>query len=101
MVCLIDDLERAGYVKRERNPDDRRACVTTLTAAGKWMQARGEEAVDAHALQYFGQLSEASGRSSTDCLHASSKHRSRQERHAFLAAGRTWRPFRRCAMMRP
>jgi DNA-binding MarR family transcriptional regulator len=58
MVSLIDDLERAGYVKRERNPDDRRAYVITLTAAGKRMQARGEEAVDAHALQYFGQLSE-------------------------------------------
>jgi DNA-binding MarR family transcriptional regulator len=58
MVSLIDDLERAGYVKRERNPDDRRAYVITLTAARKRMQARGEEAVDAHALQFFGQLSE-------------------------------------------
>jgi DNA-binding MarR family transcriptional regulator len=59
MVFLIDDLEQAGYVKRERNPDDRRAYVITLTAAGKRAQARAEEAVDAHALQFFGQLSEA------------------------------------------
>jgi DNA-binding MarR family transcriptional regulator len=57
MVSLIDDLERAGYVKRERNPDDRRAYVITLTAAGKRAQARAEKAVDAHALQFFGQLS--------------------------------------------
>lgn len=58
MVALIDDLERAGYVKRERNPDDRRAYVITLTTAGKRAQARAEEAVDAHALEFFGKLSE-------------------------------------------
>jgi MarR family transcriptional regulator, lower aerobic nicotinate degradation pathway regulator len=59
MVSLIDDLERAGYVKRERNPEDRRAYVIKLTAAGRRAQARAEEAVDAHALQFFGRLSEA------------------------------------------
>jgi DNA-binding MarR family transcriptional regulator len=59
MVSLIDDLERAGYVKRERNPDDRRAYVIKLTTAGRKAQARAEEAVDAHALQFFGQLTEA------------------------------------------
>jgi DNA-binding MarR family transcriptional regulator len=59
MVSLIDDLERAGYVKRERNPDDRRANVIMLTPAGGKAQARAEKAVDAHALQFFGQLSEA------------------------------------------
>jgi DNA-binding MarR family transcriptional regulator len=58
MVDLIDDLERAGYVRRERNPGDRRAYVITLTAAGKRAQARVEEAVDAHALEFFGKLSE-------------------------------------------
>jgi DNA-binding MarR family transcriptional regulator len=58
MVSLIDDLERAGYVKRERNPGDRRAYVITLTAAGRRAQARAERAVDAHALQFFGRLSE-------------------------------------------
>jgi DNA-binding MarR family transcriptional regulator len=59
MVALIDDLERASYVKRERNPDDRRAYVITLTAAGRRAQARAEQAVDAHALEFFGRLSEA------------------------------------------
>ena len=58
MVALIDDLERAGYVKRERNPDDRRAYVITLTAAGRKMQARAEEAVDSDAVHFFGRLSE-------------------------------------------
>jgi DNA-binding MarR family transcriptional regulator len=55
---VIDDLERAGYVKRERNRDDRRAYVITLTLAGRKMQARAEEAVDAHAVHFFGRLSE-------------------------------------------
>jgi DNA-binding MarR family transcriptional regulator len=59
MVSLIDALERAGYVKRERNPDDRRAYAITLTAAGRRAQARAEAAVDAHALHFFGRLPEA------------------------------------------
>ena len=58
MVSLIDELERAGYVKRERNPGDRRAYVLMLTAAGKKAQARAEQAVDVHALEFFGRLSE-------------------------------------------
>lgn len=58
MVALIDDLERAGYVKRGRNRDDRRAYVITLTAAGRKMQARAEEAVDGDAVHFFGRLSE-------------------------------------------
>ena len=58
MVSLIDDLERAGYVKRERNPDDRRAYVISLTAAGRRAQARAEKAVDEHALEFFGRISE-------------------------------------------
>jgi DNA-binding MarR family transcriptional regulator len=69
MVSLIDDLEREGYVKRERNPEDRRAYVITLTAAGRRAQARAEEAVDGHALEFFGRLSE----------------RERQELHRLLA----------------
>lgn len=59
MVSVIDELERAGYVKRERNPGDRRAYVITLTATGRRTQARSEEAVDAHALHFFGRLSKA------------------------------------------
>jgi DNA-binding MarR family transcriptional regulator len=58
MVSLIDELEREGYVKRERNPGDRRAYVLMLTAAGKRAQARAEQAVDVHALEFFGRLSE-------------------------------------------
>jgi DNA-binding MarR family transcriptional regulator len=59
MVALIDDLERAGYAKRGRNPDDRRAYVITLTAAGRKAQKRAEDTVDAGAEHFFGRLSEA------------------------------------------
>jgi|SRR5215213_1135169 len=58
MVALIDELERAGYVQRDRNPDDRRAYVITLTAAGRKAQARAEKAIDADAEHFFGRLSE-------------------------------------------
>jgi DNA-binding MarR family transcriptional regulator len=58
MVALIDDLERAGYVKRDRNPDDRRAYVLTLTATGRRAQARAEKAIDSDARHFFGRLSE-------------------------------------------
>lgn len=59
MVALIDHLEQKRYVKRVRNPDDRRAYVITLTSAGRRAQARAEKAVDAHAHEFFGRLSEA------------------------------------------
>jgi DNA-binding MarR family transcriptional regulator len=59
MVSLIDELERAGYVERERNPGDRRAYVLMLTAAGKKAQTRAEQAVDVQALEFFGRLSES------------------------------------------
>jgi DNA-binding MarR family transcriptional regulator len=58
MVALIDDLERTGYVGRDRNPEDRRAYVTTLTAAGRRAQAKAEKAIDADAEHFFGRLSE-------------------------------------------
>jgi DNA-binding MarR family transcriptional regulator len=58
MVALIDELEQKGYVKRERNPDDRRAYAISLTAAGRRAQARAEKGVDAHAHRFFGRLSE-------------------------------------------
>ncbi|MFF2086898.1 MarR family winged helix-turn-helix transcriptional regulator [Nocardia sp. NPDC058176] len=35
MVTVCDDLERSGYVRRERNPLDRRSYAVTLTEAGR------------------------------------------------------------------
>jgi DNA-binding MarR family transcriptional regulator len=56
MVAFIDDLEAAGLVRRERNPDDRRAYRVTLTAEGKRLQKRAEQALDQVADEFFGPL---------------------------------------------
>jgi len=45
MVGIADDLERPGYVRRERDPDDRRAYAVTITAAGRQALAEAESAV--------------------------------------------------------
>jgi DNA-binding MarR family transcriptional regulator len=41
MVALVDALEERGYLKRERNPADRRAYRLQLTAEGKRALTRG------------------------------------------------------------
>jgi MarR family transcriptional regulator, lower aerobic nicotinate degradation pathway regulator len=43
MVAFVDDLEERGYVRRERNPDDRRAYRLKLTPEGRRALARGRE----------------------------------------------------------
>lgn len=35
ITMVIDNLEKCGYVKRERDPDDRRAVLINLTDSGK------------------------------------------------------------------
>jgi MarR family transcriptional regulator, lower aerobic nicotinate degradation pathway regulator len=45
MVALVDGLEARGYVKRERNPDDRRAYLLRPTADGKRALTRGRELI--------------------------------------------------------
>jgi DNA-binding MarR family transcriptional regulator len=41
MVALVDDLEERGYVRRERNPLDRRAYLLQLTPEGRRALTRG------------------------------------------------------------
>jgi DNA-binding MarR family transcriptional regulator len=45
MVALIDSLEERGWVRRLRNPADRRAYLLRLTPSGRRVQARGSELV--------------------------------------------------------
>jgi DNA-binding MarR family transcriptional regulator len=40
MVALIDDLERAEFVDRSRNPEDRRAYALSATASGRRVQSK-------------------------------------------------------------
>ena len=46
MVALIDDLEKNGYARRERNPQDRRAYAVNLTPKGRATQKRAEKALE-------------------------------------------------------
>jgi DNA-binding MarR family transcriptional regulator len=42
MVGIADDLERSGLVRRERNPNDRRAYAVSITEAGRETLATAE-----------------------------------------------------------
>lgn len=58
MVGLVDDLERAGNVRRERNPDDRRAYAVTITERGSRTLAAAEASVPAFLDTTFAALTE-------------------------------------------
>jgi DNA-binding MarR family transcriptional regulator len=45
MVGVCDDLEKAGHVRRERNPADRRAYAVTITDSGLGLLAEAETSV--------------------------------------------------------
>lgn len=45
MVTLCDDLERDGFVRRERNPHDRRSYAVTITDAGRQRLVAAELAI--------------------------------------------------------
>ena len=60
VVFLIDALEEAGLVRRERNPQDRRAYVILLTPKGDDVQRRSERALNAKGREFFGVLSTGS-----------------------------------------
>jgi MarR family transcriptional regulator for hemolysin len=55
MVVTVDELEGAGLAKRVPSPDDRRARVIEVTAAGKRKVAQAERVVD----QVHGEVLEA------------------------------------------
>ncbi|WP_324195159.1 MarR family winged helix-turn-helix transcriptional regulator [Nocardia puris] len=56
MVGIADDLESHGYVRRERDPGDRRAYAVTLTAAGKRALTAAERTVPAFLDRTFAAL---------------------------------------------
>ncbi|MGR6917880.1 MarR family winged helix-turn-helix transcriptional regulator [[Actinomadura] parvosata] len=47
MVSVCDDLEREGFVRRERNPRDRRSYAVTITEAGRRRLARAQASIPA------------------------------------------------------
>ncbi|HEY1449470.1 MAG TPA: MarR family transcriptional regulator [Solirubrobacteraceae bacterium] len=46
VTLIVDDLEQRGLVRREPHPEDRRAKLVTLTAAGRTAAARAEAILD-------------------------------------------------------
>ncbi|MGW0809912.1 MarR family winged helix-turn-helix transcriptional regulator [Nonomuraea sp. NPDC002799] len=59
MVSVCDELERAGHVRRERNPRDRRSYAVTLTAAGRRRLADAQTSVPAFLDDTFEALTPA------------------------------------------
>jgi MarR family transcriptional regulator, lower aerobic nicotinate degradation pathway regulator len=58
MVALVDGLEERGYVRRERNPADRRAYRLQLTAQGKRAISRGKVLMRRAEAQLLSSLTE-------------------------------------------
>lgn len=59
MVITIDALERAGFVARRRNPDDRREQLLELTPAGERARQRGDRIVTEVERKFLAPLSAA------------------------------------------
>jgi MarR family transcriptional regulator, lower aerobic nicotinate degradation pathway regulator len=59
MVALVDSLEERGYVRRERNPADRRAYLLQLTPEGRRMQARARKVMLGAEDELLGSLNES------------------------------------------
>lgn len=68
MVGVCDDLEQSGYLRRERNPRDRRSYAVTITDAGRTRLRAAEQAIPAYLDQTFAALTPAERRQLTALL---------------------------------
>ncbi|WP_281218159.1 MarR family winged helix-turn-helix transcriptional regulator [Nocardia gamkensis] len=59
MVGIADDLEKSGYVRRERDPADRRAYAVTITQPGRRVLAKAEKTIPEFLDQTFSALTSA------------------------------------------
>lgn len=62
LVALVNELERTGFVRRERDHVDRRRNLVTITEAGRGELARLDRAIADLQDELFGGLSEAERR---------------------------------------
>ncbi|MFI7637331.1 MarR family winged helix-turn-helix transcriptional regulator [Nonomuraea sp. NPDC049400] len=58
MVGICDDLERAGQVRRERNPHDRRSYAVTITDSGRQRLAAAQASIPAFLEDTFHALTD-------------------------------------------
>lgn len=68
MVSVCDDLERAGFVRRERNPHDRRSYAVTVTDSGRERLAEAEASIPSFLDGTFGNLTHGERRQLTALL---------------------------------
>jgi DNA-binding MarR family transcriptional regulator len=68
MVNIADELERSGLVRRERNPNDRRAYAVTITEAGRRRLAAAETTTPDFLDRTFATLTAAERRQLTAIL---------------------------------
>ncbi|MCX4091414.1 MarR family winged helix-turn-helix transcriptional regulator [Nocardia sp. alder85J] len=59
MVGIADNLEESGYVRRERDPADRRAYAVTITESGRRELAGAEKAIPEFLDRTFSALTRA------------------------------------------
>jgi DNA-binding MarR family transcriptional regulator len=59
MVSVCDDLEKAGHVRRERNPRDRRSYAVTITDSGRRCLADAEASIPRFLNDTFDNLTSA------------------------------------------
>ena len=56
IVSTLTRLERDGYVRREKNPEDRRSSLTTVTEAARRAHAEAEPSIDAATREILGDV---------------------------------------------
>ena len=68
MVGLVDELEEKGYIRRGKNPSDRRAYALELTESGGAVQREAAELLEGCERHYLEPLSAAERRQLLDLL---------------------------------
>ena len=68
MVVTVDELERAGLAERRLAPQDRRARIVSVTAAGKRRVAEAEKVKERVQAEVLGELSAREGEALMDAL---------------------------------
>ncbi len=68
MVAAVDELERAGLAERHPAPDDRRARIIAVTAAGKRKVAQAEKVKERVQSEALGELSTREAKALIDSL---------------------------------
>ena len=68
MVATVDELERTGLAQRRPSPDDRRARIISVTAAGERKLAEADEVKERVQADVLGSLSAPEGAALMDAL---------------------------------